>query len=197
MRMLESFVRWWDIDLESKEKERKFHERLAELVSILFAVVFGVGLEEIGKIAGVTDGVTLGVAYIAVVLSWWGYHYGTIQGQSETNGLCYLLDVLIVVIYWLLINQRQSIVRVTSLYLVMFLLYVLWELVRVLQGRWRGARRALRCNVSYCVPMVMFVVAALIGKPNKLLVMASILVLLIAYRFRIHDIYKNSPMPEG
>ena len=121
-------VRRCKIDFPSPEQTKRFQKPLSELVSILFAVVFGVGLSQLAEFDGTLDLAWLIVAYVAVLLSWWGYHYGTIIGPREDNKVLYAIDVLVIVVYWLIINYRAPVLRAFVFYAFMFLLYFVWEL---------------------------------------------------------------------
>ena len=123
-------VNFFEVDLKDRNKNEKFYKSMKQLVTILFAIVFGVGLSQLGEVKGNYDLFILALAYLAVLLSWWGYHLATIIGPSETNVLTYLIDCGLLVVYWYLINVRSPLTYVLILYGVMFLLYFLWELVR-------------------------------------------------------------------
>jgi cytidine deaminase len=123
-------INWCELDLKDRNKNEEFYKSMRELVTILFAVVFGVGLSQLGEVKGNYDLFVLILAYVAVLLSWWGYHLGTIVGPSETNVLAYLIDCGLLVLYWYLINVRSPLTYVLLGYVVMFLLYFLWEVVR-------------------------------------------------------------------
>lgn len=84
------------------------------------------------------------MAYLAVILSWWGYHYGTIAGPGETNALDYSIDCVLLVVYWFLINKREPLTVVLTLYCIMFGLYCLWELIRTIRIEEERIRNAIR-----------------------------------------------------
>lgn len=46
---------WTRVELKNPMQNRQFHRKLSELVMIFFAVVFGVGLAELGKASGMYD----------------------------------------------------------------------------------------------------------------------------------------------
>ncbi len=194
MRILKKLVGCCEIDLSNSEKNKRFGRALSELISILFAVVFGVGLSQLGELQGRHDLFVLLVGYAAITLSWWGYHYGTIEGPQETNALSYLIDVLIVALYWFLINWREPLYVVALLYVIMFVLYSLWEAIRWLQDRWNGASQATLCNVGFTI-WAMWVVVAAVLEP-RLPVVASVVPALlflsvIGYRILIRHVYRQ------
>ncbi len=195
MRILKRFVARREIDLSSSEKNARFRRALSELISILFAVVFGVGLSQLRHIQSSQEMFILIVAYIAITLSWWGYHYGTIEGPEETNALSYFIDVLIVVLYWFLINLREPLQVVALLYVIMFVLYSLWEGIRWLQDRWKGASQATLCNVGFTIWAMWLVVAATLEPRSPVVAWVVPVLLLLSvfgYRFMIRHVYRQA-----
>lgn len=191
MSVLGKLVQKLEIDLSSPTKNQRFSRALSELVSILFAVVFGVGLSQLGEIRGGLDLFVLIVAYVAIILSWWGYHYGTIKGPAETNFFSYLLDVLIVIWYWFLINWRAPLWRVALVYVVIFLLYGVWEAIRVLQRKWEQARTALLCNLGFTGCFCAVFLMAITWAQGGWFLAALILFLVLDYRIVITLIYRG------
>jgi len=110
--------------------KKKEYRSLSELVTILFAVIFGVGLSQLGELESGYDFGVLLLAYLAVTLSWWGYNWGIIV-QPETNVLNYIIDIVLIAVYWCLINMRESMWMVVLGYFTMFGLYWFWEIVRM------------------------------------------------------------------
>jgi len=143
---LERFVNRLEVDLKNRRKNEQFYSSSSELVRILFAVVFGVGLAELGRASGLYDWSVLFLAYTAIVLSWWGYHYATVAGPSETNVLNYFIDYVLLGVYWFLMNSRTSLFWVLALYLIMFVLYSLWELVRNVGTEDQRIKNAIKVN---------------------------------------------------
>lgn len=185
------FVDCFEIDLATQAKNERYQKALSELNTILFAVVFGLGLSEFSTWKGWPDFTVLLVAYIAITLSWWGYHYGCIKGPSETNFVSYVIDVFIVVCYWLLINKREPLWLVATLYSVTFVLYFLWESVRHAQGRWRPATTAMWCNLGFVGLSFVPLALALRFPTLKALVAGLVFGTVAAYRLVICRIYKG------
>ncbi len=109
--------------------KKKEYRSLSELVTILFAVIFGVGLSQLGELKSGYDFGVLLLGYVAVTLSWWGYNWGIIV-RPETNVLNYVIDVVLIANYWWLINLREPLWLLVLGYLIMFGLYWVWEVVR-------------------------------------------------------------------
>ena len=97
-------------------KQQKEYNSLSRLVTSLFAVIFGVGLSQLSTLTDGYDGIVLVLAYVAVILSWWGYNWGIVL-TPEMNVLNYVIDWLVIVVYWLLINRREPFVWVGGGYL--------------------------------------------------------------------------------
>ena len=161
-------IRWCQIDLGSPAKARQFSKKMSELVSILFAVVLGVGLGQMLVYRGIFDLAVLLVAYIAILCSWWGYHYGVTHGPPEKNHILFFVDCGIVFVYWWLINVRSPFYYALLGYVWMFLLYTAWEAIRVLT--WPEGKKALRVNLAaLALAAVLLVVNLAAGGPSWLL----------------------------
>ena len=130
------FIEKFNINLGDESKTEKFIENLRELISIMFAIVLALGLEKFNQTEfSPYDLFVLLLAYSLVISSWWGYHWGRIQGPPEKNTLCYLIDFILVITYWFLINKTQNILFLMSAYIFIFFLYFLWENIRFLNER--------------------------------------------------------------
>jgi hypothetical protein len=77
--MLKKIINYFDIRIENQADKDEFSKTLRELVTILFAVVFGMSLEQI-LYFHIVDKFWTGISFwlfilanIAVVLSWYGY----------------------------------------------------------------------------------------------------------------------------
>ena len=203
IRFVKHMVNLFEVDLKDKTKNEEFYKSLRQLVTILFAVVFGVGLSELGKFQwpnslGSSDFWVLVTAYTAVVGSWWGYHWGTISGPEETNVLNYLVDCLLLVVYWFLINKRESIAFVLFCYLLMFLFYTLWEWLRSCKehGPELGNRvkNALRLNlIIFIFMLLLWFGSRILGiriLRNWWVVWPTMLAVVLIYRYCVHVIYR-------
>ena len=146
IKAVKKFVNIWEVDLREKTKNERFYDSLVRLVSILFAVVFGVALSQLSDIKYWSyDFFVLVLAYLAVILSWWGYHWGIIVGPKETNVLNYLIDCFLLIVYWHLLYRRSPLTTVLGWYIVMFLLYLFWELIRICkEGRVSEEKKIIR-----------------------------------------------------
>ena len=194
-------INWFEVNLKDKNKNKEFHKSMKQLVTILFAVVFGVGLSQIGEVEGTYDGFVLLLAYVAVLLSWWGYHWATIVGPRETNGLTYLIDCGLLVVYWYLINVRSPLTYVLQLYGVMFLLYIVWEVVRYSKEEKFSQQKSNSKNAITANFIFLLIVLILLSncywlwiKPDipELYYILVLLPLLFIYRIVVHFIYRPS-----
>lgn len=210
-RFFSKLINKCEINTPDKSCDDKFYDSLRRLVAILFAIVFGVGLSALrDKYWGDTSFWVVILAYIAILLSWWGYHWGTIYGPPETNCLCYLIDVSLLFVYWYLINTSTPLVFVLLWYVTMFLLYYLWESVRSCKEDITGGQRfkietARKANLLFFIVLACLVVCDIYKADIRQLVnfrftfvfthweglaIPVLLSLLIAYRIAIHNIYR-------
>jgi len=204
LRCVSSIVNLFEINLRDESKNRDLYRSLRELVTILFAVVLGVGLSELGGFKKLdlwqqSDFWVLFLAYVAVILSWWGYHWGTIVGPSETNAVNYFIDCILLIIYWYLINIREPFRFVLFCYLGMFTLYWIWEVVRSCkEQRTQWARtvikKAIRVNFLFAMLIVVLILSQNYGwfkthvKTGHYI--GILFLLIVLYRIFIHLVYK-------
>jgi len=205
------FVQKLNLDLGDPDKDKEFNKSIHELVTILFAVVLGLGLEElnhIDKTHFISDLLLLIVGYIAVVLSWWFYHKGTIAGPKENNVLLYTVDCLLMIVYWLLINLRESIQRLLFIYAAMFLLYWIWELIRIcqqlLEKDAEKVKKACHVNLLFFLLSLLFIElfyfkTCFIGSHityDSVICFVVIFILVVSYRIPISKIYGKNMRAE-
>lgn len=185
-----------EIDLKNEKKTQEMCISLNSLISILFAIVFAVGLSELNIFINSIDTSILILGYIAVLLSWWGYHYGTIILEKETNILNYVIDVGLLFIYWFLINRRESLHYILLLYSMMFFLYFLWELIRFVKYRNKNNSSkeiiliSSRINIIFTfIVLLLFVLNMFICESilKNLLIIIFLYFLVIGYRFFLHS----------
>lgn len=207
--MLEKLINYCDIKIENQDAKDEFSRTLRELVTILFAVVFGLGLQQILDFhiaeefwKGISFWLFL-LANLAVVLSWYGYHWGTINGPKEYNKLCYLIDCFLVVIYWLLLNKRSNFTVVLICYFSMFLLYFVWEFVRSCDksqvDRYKVIR-ALWINLAFSgITFLLFILyyrginleTDYLNLINEGVYVVILFLIVVIYRIIIHLAYKD------
>lgn len=135
MPMVRNLISKFELELGSKKKTKKLHKSLKNLVVIFFAIVLGFGLDQFKYVHTFTDGYYLFMVYLAIILSWWGYNYGTVAGKTETNLLNYIIDVILLFIYWVLIWRFRDVDVVYIFIIVKFFLYFLWEGIRHLNPK--------------------------------------------------------------
>lgn len=172
------------------------HRSLSELVTILFAVIFGVGLSQLGELKSVYDFGVLLLAYVAIMLSWWGYNWGIIV-RPETNILNYVIDVVLIAIYWWLINFRDPIWIVVLGYFTMFGLYWLWEVVRVYSQKTNSVNKgvihkAMKLNLAFFAmtgTLLVFKCFWLNPAADSSIYLAILFMLVVGYRVWIYRTY--------
>jgi len=202
LQVIKGFINSQEINLGDELKNIEFSKSLRGLVTILFAVVFGVGLSELNRFDTVAclktlDFWLLALAYIAVILSWRGYHFGTIVGPKETNWLNYTIDIFLLVVYWFLINRRTPFESVLFWYSVMFCLYWSWEMIRFFSDSINDFYRekiakAKRINLEYfIITALLFLFYALLSKTEavKWIILFFLFFFIIRYRRYIEVAY--------
>jgi len=205
--LFQKILKKFEIELADKSKQEKLYESLRDLITILFAVVLGVGLSELSKVKGPQEYAILIIAYISIFLSWCGYHWGTIIGPKEANILNYIIDCGLLIIYWYLINTRSPFYYVLLLYALMFFFYTLWELVRFFtkkglssQTQNNTIKEALKFNFKTFILMLLLIIVYSLISPHfsssKINLMEWFLIIilficLIDYRVNIRKIYKQ------
>jgi cytidine deaminase len=211
--MLEKLINYCDIKIENQAAKDEFSRTLRELVTILFAVVFGMGLQQILDFH-IAEKFWMGISFwlfclanVAVVLSWYGYHWGTINGPKEYNKLCYVVDCLLVVVYWLLLNKRNNFTLVLIFYFLMFLLYFAWELVRSYnksQVDKYKVVQAKRINLLFSVLTFLLFILYYLGLKlendyliNKGFYVVTLFLIVVIYRFIMHSAYKDQKLSES
>lgn len=184
-------------------KTDKIFDALRELVNMLFAVVVGVGLEKIGKdldlIHPTFPLIFLAIVYLAIILSWWGWNFGTICGPAENNSWLFLIDYILLILYWFLINKSENLNWLLLLFLIMFFLYYVWECIRWWLFKSEEAGR--RIKKAENINRIFFVIISLLFAINfaygigeektwKMINVAIFFPLLLYYRFKIFEAYK-------
>jgi cytidine deaminase len=194
LKLFKKFISICEISPTDVAKKREYRS-LSELVTILFAVIFGVGLSQLGELKSGYDFGVLLVGYLAVTLSWWGYNWGIIA-QPETNILNYVIDIILIAIYWWLINLRNPQWIVVLGYFIMFGLYWLWEIVRKYSQRSslnKGIiNKAIKLNLTFfALTGVLFSFKRWWLNPfsDSYICLASLFLLVVCYRACIYRIY--------
>ncbi|BBO67717.1 hypothetical protein DSCA_16470 [Desulfosarcina alkanivorans] len=211
MNAIKTLINKCEIRLDTNEKTETFYKSLRELVTFLFSVIFGIGLYQLSEVDTKYETIVLFLAYISILLSWWGYHWGKVQGPEETNVLCYVVDCLLLGTYWYLINDRYPISNVFRNYFFMFLLYWAWEAIRYLKIELSEVERskikkAKITNFLFTLLMIYFLFIIydknigtdnnvpkkiLDGSTGEWFLILSQYFFIILYRFLIHKAYKT------
>ena len=137
------------------------------------------------------------MAYIAIILSWRGYHFGTIVGPKETNWLNYTIDIILLTVYWFLINRRTPFESVLFWYSSMFGLYWLWEVIRfcnddIKESYKENIAKARQINLEYFILMILlFVLYLQLPKTEVVqwIYLSILLIFVIKYRTYIKIAY--------
>ncbi|MCF7887765.1 MAG: cytidine deaminase [Candidatus Omnitrophica bacterium] len=203
-KLLNFIFKHFEIDLKCPTKNQRLFNASRELITILFAVVLGMGFSKLGDIQPWSGEFwTLILAYFAVILSWWGYHWGTIVGVPETNVFSYLIDFFILVDYWYLINKTDDMQKTLVAYTAMFFLYMLWEIIRYSRiGRPNHKEKPIKNALSVNALFFFIMLGGTVGyyfRGNLQLmhvVLGVLTFLLIIYRIIIHNVYSYGFIPE-
>lgn len=129
----------------SQKTQKRISDRLVDLIDIVFAVVVGTSIAAIfannslQKWPSLSEVITLPnmsllVAYLAVVLSWVGYHRMIELNPYILNRWGYIrfgIDVMIVFTYTVLIYSRENFTIFLFAFPVIFLLYACGGMVRI------------------------------------------------------------------
>jgi len=186
-------VKKFEIDLQDSRKSNELFKALRQLVTILFAVVLGVGLSQLKDLKSFcdADAFILYIAYLSVLLSWYGYHFGVIAGPAEKNLLNYIIDCFLLIIYWLLINNRTPFSNELLWLTIMFILYIAWEFIRCFQENTQSCKvqieKAMLANAA--VALLILVLRILFKEKDIWLHIVLICIILTYYRIIINHIY--------
>lgn len=195
-------IRSCDIGTDETIKNRiAIYDSLKQYVAVMFSVVVAVGLCALEDANKAIDYVMILAAYLVIFLSWYGYHMGTIKGDRESNILNYVIDCILITVYWFLIRE-QDFLKITGFYFFMYILYALWEYVRYVsntnsQNLNYIYLEAAKFNLAYSFhfPVLYFLYSFYITGPPVLLKVLQfvflivIVVLIIIYRKKIGTIY--------
>ena len=186
-------VKIFEIDLHDSQKNNELFKALRQLVTILFAVVLGVGLSQLKDLKSFwdADAAILYIAYLAVLLSWYGYHFGVIAGPAENNLLNYIIDCLLLIFYWLLINNRTPFSDELLWLAIMFILYIAWEFIRCFQENKRSCKDQIEKAMlaSAVVALLILVLRILFKEEDIWLHIVLVFIVLVYYRIVINRIY--------
>lgn len=192
---ISSFIKIFKIDLHDNKKNNELYKALRQLVTILFAVVLGVGLSQLEPIIHKSfwdaNAFALYIAYLAVLLSWYGYHFGVIEGPAETNLLNYVIDCLLLIIYWLLINDRIPFSNELVWLAAMFILYIAWESIRCFQENTNSYKEQIKkaILVNAIFALIILVAWLLFKEKDIWWHIVLIGIILVYYRIIIYRVY--------
>lgn len=117
-------------------------------LDFLFTLSMGNGIKELlldgwskeGRCPTSDESFNIGVfvlGFLTLTLSWFGYHAALAQRphkyESGKDMIRFVLDVLLVIIYGLMMLQYKSINMVLFLLVVVFLIYVVWDIIKILK----------------------------------------------------------------
>jgi cytidine deaminase len=203
LELLSKIINSFEIELHDTKKNEEFYKALRQVVTILFGVVLGIGLSQLAHVKNIYDGLVLGIAYFAILSSWWGYHWGVIAGPKETNLLNYVIDCLLLICYWVLINKSSSMLNMLLWLFFMFSLYSLWEMIRSLKKRpiheKDAITNAFKLNTLFALSFLLiylcYTLVPLTEYVKNWFYLSLIIFLLIIYRRLIHPVYLSYRYP--
>ncbi len=210
---LQNIVDIFEIKFKNYHEKERFFRKGQNLITIMFAVILGVGLSHLSDFSITTLNFLKNInfwifvlAYLAVILSWFGYHLGIISGPLVTNILNYTIDIFLIFVYWFLINicSSKNFTWIFYLLMVMFFLYYIWEGIRsnkkgIDEKLKEKINKARKINLKYFIILfflfifykklflIQFLNDMSILKYTYLLIF---FVILIYYRIEIGKIYK-------
>jgi len=196
LKIVRKFILKCEIDQTAFVKKQEYRS-LGELVTMLFAVIFGMGLSELGELKSAYDFTVLILGYLTIILSWWGYNWGIIS-HPETNLLNYFIDVLLMAVYWWLIYLRDPLWMVLLGYIIMFGLYWIWEAVRLCNEDVLGASKKLVVQSANRLNRLFFLLSVVLLVLNLDLLRVHfgagfyvivLFLLIVSYRGFIYRIY--------
>jgi len=129
------------IDISDEQKERS--AVFVRFIDILFAVVLGQSFVFLSSERGVSVWIAapsqnlvaladVCLAYALVVTSWVGYHYSTTKLPMK-NVLRFVIDIALLFLYYLAFVNVQSFAVTSIILFFVFLLYFVWNGVRLFE----------------------------------------------------------------
>jgi len=129
------------IDISDEQKERS--AVFVRFIDILFAVVLGQSFVFLSSERGVSVWIAapsqnlvaladVCLAYALVVTSWVGYHYSTTKLPMK-NVLRFVIDIALLFLYYLAFVNVQSFAVTSVILFFVFLLYFVWNAVRLFE----------------------------------------------------------------
>lgn len=199
VRMFVIIINYFEINIEDQEKETEFYRSLRQLITIVFGIVFSVGLSELRDTVFWTyDFWLLILAYYITLQSWWGYHYGTITNVSEKNIINYFLDIFLIVQYYLLMIKRYSLSNVFERLIIIFIAYLIWEGIRLfnLEANFERKSRIVNAMIlNFFFGAVLFIYKLCFDfnctNESKTLIVVLMFLWMTAYRIFMHKIYRK------
>lgn len=166
------------------ETQKRVSDRLVDLIDIVFAVVVGTSIAAIFANNSLREwpslyevitlpNMSLLVAYIAVVLSWVGYHRMVELNPYTLNKWGYVrfgVDVVIVFLYTVLLYSRENFSMFLSLFPIIFLLYAFGGIVRTREyGKVSWPRGSLMYMLLFLANWIIYFVWNSLAPSNEIL----------------------------
>lgn len=157
----------------SQKTQKRISDRLVDLIDIVFAVVVGTSIAAIFANDSLREwpslyevitlpNMSLLVAYMAVVLSWVGYHRMIELNPYTLNRWGYIrfgIDVMIVFMYTVLIYSQENFSIFLSLFPIIFLLYAFGGIVRIREyGKVSWPKGSLKYTVLFLANWIAYFV---------------------------------------
>lgn len=120
-------------------------------VNFLFSFVFGFGLTQLQDIFSaefvLLHFVAICVAYVTILLSWWGYNRAVFFKPYYNNIPNLVVDCLLLFSYWALLNFYKSLDITLWLYLFIYVMYTIWEIIGLIHKS--SKKRSLYINILF------------------------------------------------
>lgn len=168
---------------------------LYNLITILFAVVIGFGAQEFTKVLKMDTFdmvycLELATAIIAILLSYYGYNFGIVHGPKENSFYLYFVNVLILSAYFYLVSFKEN--KIVA-YAVIFLLYYIWERIRLRRSSKHEEhdvlRSAMEVNLAFLIAFIELIIIDMYTLVARGYLAVASLILIIFYRIIIHSSY--------
>ena len=191
--------------MEDESKNKEFNKTLRDLINILFSFAFGFGLTKLENVIipefEFISLYPLAIGYIIILLSWWGYNWSTIYSGAEKKYRNYIIDVLLLIAYWLIIVVYDNILIFSAVITSIYVLYFIWSIFRFMESADSNQkkhnvnsiiRNAIFAILSFIVTLHIYIIPINKGKMCAYYAILTIMLLLnITYRIIAHLNHKK------
>lgn len=176
-----------------KEQFKKLTKVYVGIVDLIFAVIIGASLVELGGAAlskGLFTSYVLLVAYGTVVLSWTGYHV-SLKDKPYKLPFRFWADLVILFFYLSLVTNYGSLPLELESYVLVFLGYSIWSGLKALE--WSGETRRFLIRLIYpaMMSLLLFLAAYAFIPENPVpldyrpwSVVTAVVIIVVTYRLQ-------------